>query len=65
MANKVALKEAGLLEFLRAASKSSDVEIVAYGANIMANWAFELPAATMKFSTSCQLVCDPHFVKAN
>lgn len=31
--------------------QSKDPELVAYAANIMANWAFELPAATLKFST--------------
>jgi Flp pilus assembly protein TadD len=49
-ANKVSLKDAGLLDFLRTATKSTDMELVAYAANIMANWAFELPAATIKFS---------------
>ena len=32
------------------APQSKDPELVAYAANIMANWAFELPAATLKFS---------------
>jgi tetratricopeptide (TPR) repeat protein len=50
VANKISLKDAGLLDFLRTASKSKDPELVAYAANIMANWAFELPAATLKFS---------------
>ena len=55
VANKISLKDAGLLDFLRNATKSTDMELVAYAANIMANWAFELPAATIKFSACFSL----------
>lgn len=50
-ANKLSLKEAGLLDFLRDHLKSNDPELVHHASNIMSNWAFELPVeAQIKFT---------------